>query len=384
MNGTVDVVSRQDLIVMKLLHYFITEKNYTPIILQGAQDEIWLENLNSEYQIIRIVSNYLHNDEQFDFDLFKAKKISNKISKKIFSYHMNILSIYTDLGDNVHLEGRKRMDVVSLYEDSDILKNNLLKEKFPDIKDKVTFSEEGVQLFIKITNDINEKNKQDAKKADEIFKKKTPVITYILLIINVLCYLIPNLIGQYDNIINDYCLYGPLVRDYHEYYRIITSGFLHADIFHLLFNMYALYVLGIQMESFLGKVKFSIIYLFSMILGSLMSLTFSGTGQFSVGASGAIFGLMGSMLYFGYHYRVYLGTTLRSQIIPLILINLLYGFMVTGIDNFAHIGGLVGGYLMTMALGVKYKSQKSEQINGSIVTLILTMFMIYMAFIIKR
>ena len=68
-------VSRKDLIVMKLLHYFITVKNYSPIILQGAEDEIWLENLDSEYQIIRIVSNYLHNDEQLSFDQFKAKKI---------------------------------------------------------------------------------------------------------------------------------------------------------------------------------------------------------------------------------------------------------------------------------------------------------------------
>ena len=70
-------------------------------------------------------------------------------------------------------------------------------------------------------------------------------------------------------------------------------------------------------------------------MASLMSITFSNYAN--VGASGAIFGLMGGMLYFGYHYRVYLGTTLKSQIIPLIILNLSYGFMVAGIDNFAHI-----------------------------------------------
>ena len=69
-----ETINRKDLIVMKLLHYFITKRNYSPIILQGAEDEIWLENLDSDYKIVRIVSNYIHNDEQLDFDLFKTKK----------------------------------------------------------------------------------------------------------------------------------------------------------------------------------------------------------------------------------------------------------------------------------------------------------------------
>ena len=60
---------------MKLLHYFITEKNYNPIILQGVDNEIWLENLSANYEIIRIVSNHIHNDEQYDFDVFKTKRI---------------------------------------------------------------------------------------------------------------------------------------------------------------------------------------------------------------------------------------------------------------------------------------------------------------------
>ena len=93
---------------------------------------------------------------------------------------------------------------------------------------------------------------------------------------------------------------------------------------------------------------------------------------------------MGSLLYFGYHYRIYLGTTLKSQIIPLILINLLYGFVVSGIDNFAHIGGLIGGILITMSLGIKYKSSNSEKINGIIITTVFTLFMIYMALFMVR
>jgi len=376
------MVNRKDMIVMKLLHYFITVKNYAPIILQGAEDEIWLENLDGEYQIIRIVSNYLHNDEQFSFDKFKAKKIASKISKKIFSYNMNMLSIYTDLGDNVHIEGTKKMDVVSLYEDKDIYDSELLNQKFPDLSNKITYNEEGVELFIKITNDINMKNKIDAEHADETFKRKTPIITYILISLNVLCFFLPYLFNMYDSVINKYALYGPFIRVYQEYYRIITCGFLHADIIHLGLNMYALYVIGSQIESYLGKWKYLIIYFFSLIVGSLMSITFSNYA--SIGASGAIFGLLGSLLAFGYYYRVYLGATLKTQIIPLIFINLLYGFIIPGIDSFAHIGGLIGGFLITMALGVKYKSGKLERINSIVITTIFTLFIAYMALIVKR
>ena len=377
-----ETINRKDLIVMKLLHYFITERNYSPILLQGVEDEIWLENLNSEYEIIRIVSNYIHNDEQLDFDLFKTKRIVSKIKKKTFSFHMNVLTLYTDLGDNVNLDKVTKMDCAYIYDEDDIKKYPIISQHFSDINDKLSFTEEGLQLFIKITNDINQKNKEDAKKAESIFKKKIPIITYGLIITNILIYVLSILFGNYNEILNRFCLYGPNIREYGEYYRLITSGFLHGNLLHLTLNCYALYIICSQVESDMGRTKFIIIYLFSLLMGSLMSITLSSYP--SIGASGAIFGLMGSLLCFGYYYRIYLGNVLKSQIIPLILANLLFGLLASNIDNFAHIGGLIGGCLITMALGVKYKSNKREKINGSIVTLIFVCFMIYMALFIER
>ena len=111
---------------------------------------------------------------------------------------------------------------------------------------------------------------------------------------------------------------------------------------------------------------------------SLFSMIFNSNP--SIGASGAIFGLMGALVYFGYHYRVYLGNVLKSQIIPLILFNLLIGALSTGIDNFAHIGGLIGGLLITSALGIKYKSSTSQMVNGWILSAIYLGFIIFMAF----
>ena len=185
--------------------------------------------------------------------------------------------------------------------------------------------------------------------------------------------------GSYDveTLLNVGAIHPELVKA-GEYYRLITCSFIHIWIFHLFFNMYALYIVGPQLESFYGKAKFLIIYLFSALMGSLFSCLF--TSAVSAGASGAIFGLFGALLYFGYHYRVYLGNVIRSQIIPLLLFNFALWFILDGIDISAHIGGLIGGVLASQALGVKYKSSNSEKINGVIITIIFTIFMLYLLF----
>ena len=370
----------KNVLVMKLLHYFIIDKNYNPIILQGVENEIWLENLEEDYKVVRIVSSYIHNDEQFNFDMFKTKRIVKKIKKKTLSFNINTLSIFLDLGDNVSqdIHAIPNVECVKINTESDFKKSEVIKKEFPDLTKKLKYSEEGIALFAKITSDINEHNKQDAKKINAIFKNKFPMITYWLIAVNVIIYVIPILFGQYNDLINNYSVWGPAIRE-GQYYRLLTGIFLHGGILHLLFNCYALYVIGAQVENFLGRIKFIIIYLVSGITGALFSVIFGGNFA-SIGASGAIFGLLGALVYFGYHYRVYLGTVIKSQIIPLIVLNLLLGFCVSGIDNFAHVGGLIGGTLMSIALGVKDKSSWFERMNGWIITIIFLAFSIYMAF----
>lgn len=374
--------NEKDVIVMKLLHYFITDQNYNPVVLHGAENEIWLENMDSEYKIIRIVSNYIHNNEQFDFDLFKTKRIVKSIKKKTFNFNMNVLSIFIDLGDNVTLKNENNINCISIKEESDLKKYDFLYTYFPNIDNKLEFNEKGLNLFLKITDDINQKNKKEAEKADAIFTPKKPIITYIIIAINILIFLYGFLLGQSNFLINKFSTYGPLIR-IGEYYRLLTGAFIHVDIFHILFNMYALYTIGSQAESFFGKAKFITIYLFSAITGSLLSIVFN-LDTASIGASGAIFGVFGAMIYFGYHYRVYLGNTLLKQLVPIVLLNLLLGFALNGVDNFAHIGGLVGGLLMAMAVGLKFKTTKSERINGIILSTLYIAFLIFMNFIYIR
>ena len=370
----------KNVIVMKLLHYFITEKNYNPIILQGVENEIWLENLSSECQIVRIVSGYIHNNEQFGFDKFKTQRIVKKIKKKTLSININVLSIFVNLGDNVKFEEPiPNFFWVKAEDEKELEKNQIIKNKFPDLPKKLIYNEKGVELFMKITKDINKHNQEDSKKVERVFKPKFPTITYAILAINIIIFVVPLLYGQSEAMVAQFCVHGPSIR-YGHYYRLFTGLFLHGSIFHLIFNSYALYVIGSQIESFLGKFKFAVIYLAGGIMGSLFSITFNGNAA-SIGASGAIFGLMGALVYFGYHYRVYLGNVIKSQIIPLIVFNLVLGFVMTGVDNSAHIGGLIGGTLATVALGIKDKSTNFERMNGLITTIIFFAFAIYMAFV---
>ena len=373
------VIDKKEELVMKLLHYFITERGYNPVIIRGVKDEIWLENLEDDYKIIRIVSGYIHNNEQFKFDIFKTKSLLKTIKKKTLSFKINALSIFVNLGDNVDIsefDNTPNIKFANIHEASDLDKYRFVTSAFPDITKDMDFKEKGLELFMKITSDINKKNEGDAKMNEDVFRPKKPVITYALIIINVLVFILSVF---NDSILPMFAVNRELIVNFGQYYRLITGMFLHGSILHLLFNMYALYIIGMQLESFLGKAKYLIVYLLSGIGASMLSIFFSNS--FSVGASGAIFGLMGALLYFGYHYRVYLDSVVKSQIIPLIVLNLILGFTLSGIDNWAHIGGLVSGILATMTVGVKYKSTKFEMINGIILYLIYIVFIGYMVFV---
>lgn len=368
------ISSEHEEIVMKLLHYFITDKNYNPVVLHGAKNEIWLENLSEEYKIIRIVSNYIHNDEQLEFDLYRTKQIMKSIRKKTFSFKVPTLSLFLNLGENVHLESEDFgfIKCLNVHKIDDVVKNNTVLEAFSDIDKIKNYNEEGLDLFVKLTTEINKKTEDDAIKAEDIFRPKKPIVTYILIGVNILVFVLTMFLG------NKVLYFGAnnrtLVIEFNEYYRLLTSIFIHMDVLHLFFNCYALYYIGNQIEGFYGKAKYLIIYLLSGLIGSLLSICFHDGA--SIGASGSIFGLFGALLYFGYHYRLYLGTAMRSQVIPVILFNLALGFMVSGIDNAAHIGGLIGGILVSMACGVALKSTKTSKINGVVLTIVFISFMI--------
>ena len=371
------VFKSDDLVVMSLINYFITEKNYNPMIIHGLNDEIWLENLNEDYKIVRIVSHHIHNKEQLDFDKFKLSRIVKQVKKKTLSFKVKVLSIYTDLEDDKILSN----DDIYINKEEDI-NNPKLTNVFPNIVEKTKVDENGLEYFIKVTDNINQKNESKSKIAEKIFSFKKPIVTYSLIFICILVFILMYVLGNGSTDNYTLLVFGANVDTLTkngDYYRLFTSMFLHIGILHLLCNMYSLYIIGKEVENVFGKVKYLIIYLLSGIAGSILSLAFNHN-TICAGASGAIFGLLGELLDFGYYYRTYLGATLTRSIIPVIVLNLIIGFTSSGIDNAAHIGGLVGGILIAMAVGVPDKSNNNNKINGIVLSLIYFGFIIYLSF----
>lgn len=382
------MIKKSDQVMMSLVHYFVTKENYAPINVQGVKDEIWLENLEGPYRIIRISCNSIINEEQYKFDIFKMKHIMKQIKKKTMSLKMNALNICLDISKKVDKGNVKNIETIGAESLNDIKKNDDLTKVFPNIKDNLLESNDGLELIINVTNDINEKTESENKKFYDVFAPKKIIFTNIISLICIIMYIIVGIYGNnflnFDaNILAIFGANNIILIKNGEIWRLLTCAFLHVGLIHLVVNMYSLIVIGPSVEGLIGKGKFVFIYLISVISASLMSLVFVDSNIVSVGASGAIFGLMGALLYFGYHYRLYLNDAIKTQIIPVILFNLVIGFMMPGIDNGAHIGGLIGGYLATMAIGIKNKSTKKDMINGWIVLILYLAFLSYVVFFVK-
>src|SRR5262249_11033112 len=134
-------------------------------------------------------------------------------------------------------------------------------------------------------------------------------------------------------------LWGPPIVHQHEYYRIVTSGFLHYSILHIAFNMIFLYIMGAMLEPAIGHLNFATVYLVSLVAGSFGALLFE-PGAITAGASGACFGVLGALLVVAHYRRIPIW---QSGLGPTLLINILFSLTVSGISIGGHLGGLVGG-----------------------------------------
>ena len=184
-------------------------------------------------------------------------------------------------------------------------------------------------------------------------QKSKLTITNGLILINIIMFLITaaasRSIIDIDSLVllNFGAKYSPLIA-LGEYHRLVTSMFLHGGIMHIALNMYALKMLGPLIEEVYGKAKFTIIYFTAGITGSVLSYLLSDS--LSVGASGAIFGLLGASVVYGIKMKNRIGKDFLRNMFQAIFINLVIGFTIRNIDNAAHIGGLIGGLLITAAL----------------------------------
>src|SRR3954471_4643766 len=186
-------------------------------------------------------------------------------------------------------------------------------------------------------------------------------VTVALIVINVIAFVAELSSGGTaisdvgGSVIRRGALFGPSITIDHEYYRLITSGFLHAGFIHIAFNMYLLWILGQMLEPALGGVRFAAIYVTALLAGSLGALLVASESV-TVGASGAVFGLMGAAFV---ELRARGVDPFQAGIGGLIAINLVISFIIPGIAWGGHIGGLIGGGLAMLAirLGDRYRSE---------------------------
>ena len=196
--------------------------------------------------------------------------------------------------------------------------------------------------------DIDSLMEQKTKEYAIDLKVKVPFLTYGFIVANIVVWALLYFLVQVKGANYNNLLFSFGAKDNYrilsgEYWRLISPIFLHADITHLALNCYSLYAVGVTVERIYGHAKFFFIYLLAGIIGNIASFMLST--NWAVGASGAIFGMLGAILYFGLERPAAFKRHFGKSIIITLVINIGYGLSNARIDNFAHFGGLIGGFL---------------------------------------
>ena len=195
--------------------------------------------------------------------------------------------------------------------------------------------------------------------------KKKPIITMGIIGINAFMFVWLSFFGMTEDagyMLEHGAMFVPLVLGNHEYYRLITSMFLHFGFSHLMNNMVMLFFLGSILEEEIGGFKYFLLYFVSGLAGNLLSAAMDlKTGEFvvSAGASGAIFGVIGALLIIVAKNHGHLRTLNGRGMVFMVVCSLYHGFTSTGVDNMAHIGGLVSGILLAFILYRKRQGKSS-------------------------
>ena len=191
-------------------------------------------------------------------------------------------------------------------------------------------------------------------------QKKAPC-TVVLIAVNTAVFLALSVIGMTEDagfMLQHGAMYAPDILYNGKHYELFTSMFLHFGFSHLMNNMVMLLVIGYSLEPEIGKIRFLLIYLGSGLMGNLVSAWFDvnqGSYAVSAGASGAIFGIVGALLYVAIRNHGRVGEISTRGLVLMAGLSLYYGFTAQGVDNAAHIGGLVSGFLLAVLTYWKHK-----------------------------
>lgn len=333
----------------KALYYWIRYLNYNVIYRDKEDDEIWLSH-KRKHSIV-VFRKDVTSTQEIRFDKSKIMERPEEIQQFI-GYIPESYEFY-------------------YFTDKELSKENLNEEKPIKLKFKIISNEQSLNSlpinFLLLKMLINNEDKRTylhykrkvltQNLVDKHMQRFTP-ITYTLILINIVIWLCMIL---YLNRFSDVKLLevGGLVHFnvvHGEWYRLISSMFLHFNFEHILMNMLSLFIFGKIVESIIGSWRMLIIYIISGLYGNFVSLTFNTT-TISVGASGAIFGLIGSIFVIMYLSKNFNKKMIGQLLIALVVL-IVFSLFMSNINIMAHLGGFISGVLITL-IGYYFKTQRS-------------------------
>jgi rhomboid protease GluP len=362
---------KEEYIFWRLANFFIAQQDYRMIQLFEEQTELWLEKLeNKNAPIIRILLSHLDWSNSMQRDIEFTAANGEKIRKQLNRNELSIINIYVSPYPPVD-EYQFRLEHPFIFPESNktnvstfLMSQgiyeagfNLLSARFGQSIAFPIEEEYSQEDIVCIKEDTLNFAKKIVNEEKAVFTDRKPIFTYCFLLIQAVMFIWLELHGGSTNtstLIKYGAKVNPLIYE-GEWWRFITPVFLHIGFLHLAMNSLALYYLGIAVEKIYGSIRFVFIYLFAGITGFIASFLFST--NLSAGASGAIFGCFGALLYFGVIKPKLFARTMGRNVIFVLILNLALGFSTTGIDNAGHIGGLIGGFL---AAGIAHFPKKKK------------------------
>lgn len=381
------MVIEQDFLYWSLIKDLVVEQKYTILALSKDGREVLLEPYrNKQFSIVRLRRVDVDWGNRLAVDIEQAGENFAQLLKSGIRGPIRVMNVYisslppVDEYPEAFINGfsgtKRKIDITSTLIVKDELEAGLKKLEdtlnvpLNHLKEerKLNVEIEDIQL---IRDQVITFQKQEKDEEKSILQNGKPFLSYLFLGIQIIMFFLLELNGGSTDTQN--LLHFGAKSNIHiyegEWWRFITPIFLHIGFFHLLMNSFALYYIGPAVERAYGSMRFLFIYLLAGISGSIVSFAFSPF--LSAGASGAIFGCFGALLYIGIQNRKVFFRTMGSNLLIIIGINLAMGFVIPNIDNAGHIGGLIGGFLAALIVQFPKKQKKLLSLIGVVGAIIL-------------